>query len=37
MRTVQTTTSRPVWDELVSELPVGVLLQDDRGTVLAGN
>ena len=26
-----------VWDELVSELPVGVLLQDEHGTVLAAN
>ncbi|WP_433266791.1 GGDEF domain-containing protein [Actinosynnema sp. CS-041913] len=37
MSTVQTTTSRAVWDELVSELPVGMLLQDETGTVLAGN
>ncbi|MEU5690630.1 GGDEF domain-containing protein [Actinosynnema sp. NPDC020468] len=26
-----------LWDELVSELPVGVLLQDEQGAVLAGN
>jgi diguanylate cyclase (GGDEF)-like protein len=25
------------WDDLVAELPVGVLLQDERGVVLAGN
>ncbi|QTR05855.1 GGDEF domain-containing protein [Saccharothrix algeriensis] len=37
MSTVQTTASRAVWDELVSELPVGVLLQDGAGAVLAGN
>jgi diguanylate cyclase (GGDEF)-like protein len=36
MRTVQTAT-RAVWDELVSDLPVGVLLQDSDGEVLAGN
>jgi diguanylate cyclase (GGDEF)-like protein len=35
MSTVQTT--RAVWEELVSELPVGVLLQDETGVVLAGN
>lgn len=37
MSTVQTTAPRAVWDEFVSELPVGVLLQDDRGEVLAAN
>lgn len=33
MRTVQTST----WDELVAALPLGVLLQDATGAVLAGN
>ncbi len=37
MSTVQTTTSRAVWDELVSDLPFGMLLLDDTGAVLAGN
>ncbi|MFJ6670543.1 diguanylate cyclase domain-containing protein [Actinosynnema sp. NPDC091369] len=37
MSTVQTTASRAVWDEFVSELPVGVLLQDEHGVVLAAN
>ncbi|RKT51782.1 sensor domain-containing diguanylate cyclase [Saccharothrix australiensis] len=37
MSTAQTTASRAVWDELVSALPVGVLLQDASGAVLAGN
>lgn len=37
MSTVQTTGSRAVWDEFVSELPVGVLLQDGNGAVLAAN
>lgn len=26
-----------IWDELVAELPVGVVLQDEQGTVLAAN
>jgi len=30
-------TTGTVWDELVSELPVGVLLQDEHGAVLAAN
>jgi len=29
--------SDTVWTELIAELPVGVLLQDEHGTVLAGN
>ncbi|GGP38755.1 GGDEF domain-containing protein [Saccharothrix coeruleofusca] len=33
MRTVQTSS----WDDLVAALPVGVLLQDQGGAVLAGN
>lgn len=37
MSTVQTTGSRAVWDEFVSELPIGVLLQDEHGAVLAAN
>ncbi|MEO6086987.1 MAG: sensor domain-containing diguanylate cyclase [Umezawaea sp.] len=37
MRTVQTATDRPVWDELIAELPVGVVLLDARGDVLAAN
>jgi diguanylate cyclase (GGDEF)-like protein len=37
MSTVQITASRAVWDEFVSELPVGVLLQDENGVVLAAN
>ncbi|PRY45837.1 GGDEF domain-containing protein [Umezawaea tangerina] len=37
MRTVQTAPTRPVWEELVAELPVGVLLMDAVGNVLAGN
>ncbi|MFD9734796.1 diguanylate cyclase domain-containing protein [Umezawaea sp. NPDC059074] len=37
MRTVQTVPTRPVWDELIAELPVGVVLMDAAGTVLAGN
>ncbi|WNV91378.1 GGDEF domain-containing protein [Umezawaea sp. Da 62-37] len=37
MRTVQTAPTRPVWEELVAELPVGVLLMDASGNVLAGN
>lgn len=40
MRTVQSAAPKPtraVWDELISELPVGVLLQDAGGEVLAGN
>ncbi|XVS64438.1 diguanylate cyclase domain-containing protein [Actinosynnema sp. CA-299493] len=35
--TAQTTASRAVWDEFVSGLPVGVLLQDEHGVVLAAN
>ncbi|ROP39371.1 sensor domain-containing diguanylate cyclase [Saccharothrix texasensis] len=35
--TAQTTVPRAVWDEFVSELPVGVLLQDGNGVVLAAN
>ncbi|MCP3799454.1 sensor domain-containing diguanylate cyclase [Allokutzneria sp. A3M-2-11 16] len=30
-------TTPAVWDELVSELPVGLVLQDERGDVLAAN
>ncbi|AHI02150.1 hypothetical protein GCM10010174_33260 [Kutzneria viridogrisea] len=30
-------TTGTIWDELVSELPVGVLLQDEQGGVLAAN
>ncbi|MEV0676929.1 GGDEF domain-containing protein [Actinosynnema sp. NPDC050436] len=37
MSTVQTTSPRAVWDELVSGLPFGVLLLDGSGAVLAGN
>ncbi len=37
MRTVQTALTRPVWDELIAELPVGVVLMDAHGDVLAGN
>lgn len=37
MRTVQTALTRPVWDDLVAELPVGVVLMDARGDVLAAN
>lgn len=37
MRTVQTALTRPVWDELIAELPVGVVLLDARGDVLAAN
>lgn len=38
MRAVRTTTaSRAVWDEFVSGLPVGVLLLDGHGSVLAAN
>ncbi|MBB5960540.1 diguanylate cyclase (GGDEF)-like protein [Saccharothrix tamanrassetensis] len=34
---MRTTTHRAVWDELVAGLPVGLLLQDVTGAVLAGN
>ncbi|KAA2256931.1 sensor domain-containing diguanylate cyclase [Solihabitans fulvus] len=40
MRTVETTapsTAEAIWRELVAELPVGVLLQDEHGEVLAAN
>ncbi|HWO61923.1 MAG TPA: GGDEF domain-containing protein [Umezawaea sp.] len=37
MRTAQTALTRPVWDELIAELPVGVVLMDAHGDVLAGN
>lgn len=44
MRTVQATAPlaaatgrRAVWDELIDGLPVGVVLQDEHGSVLAGN
>ena len=37
MRTVQTALTRPVWDDLIAELPVGVVLMDARGDVLAAN
>ncbi|GAB2998019.1 hypothetical protein GCM10027184_61800 [Saccharothrix stipae] len=37
MSAARTTASRAVWDELVSELPVGVVLQDEHGLVLAAN
>src|SRR5690242_20636713 len=35
--TAAPTTTGAVWDELVSELPVGVLLLDELGEVLAAN
>ncbi|MFD1150859.1 sensor domain-containing diguanylate cyclase [Saccharothrix hoggarensis] len=35
--TVPRTASRAVWDDFVSDLPVGVLLQDENGVVLAAN
>lgn len=37
VNTAAPATAGTIWDELVSELPVGVLLQDDRGEVLAAN
>src|SRR4051812_4965020 len=37
MRTVQTAPVHPAWDELIAELPVGVVLLDARGDVLAAN
>jgi diguanylate cyclase (GGDEF)-like protein len=37
MRTAQTAPTRPVWDELIADLPVGVVLMDAHGDVLAGN
>lgn len=37
MSTVRMTASLAVWDEFVSDLPVGVLLQDGNGVVLAAN
>jgi diguanylate cyclase (GGDEF)-like protein len=30
-------TARAIWDDLVAELPVGVMLQDEHGSVLAAN
>src|SRR5919201_3340122 len=30
-------TARSIWDDLVAELPVGVMLQDEHGSVLAAN